>query len=166
MHKKTTLLLATLTMTLGAASAQAAEVYSQSAGGACLAQDAAVIGANGPGLVNLNFDVVHWSCSLVTGPATVPANLIADVTLYVTDRSPTLGVSASLCFRTPGSPEVCGAEVSTSGPAVGNGLVLTVPRPAGRFPVGTIAWLSIFVPHNTSGGAFQVSGVDSWRVNN
>lgn len=160
------LVLATVFTTLLCSSAQAAEVYTQGAAGGCTAQDGSLIGASGPGLINIDWGTQLWSCNLLVGPATVHANSIVDVTLYVTDKSSTLGVMASLCFRTPGSAEVCGATVSTSGPIVANGLMLTLPRPAGRFPVGTVAWIKVFVPGNTDAGAFQNSGVDSWRVNN
>jgi hypothetical protein len=94
----------------------------------------------------------------------VHAQNITSVTLWVTDRSPTQAVFAALCFRTPGATEVCGTQVLSSG--TGNGLLLTLPRPVGRFAVGTVAWIDVFVPNNTSGMPFALSGVDAWRVNN
>jgi hypothetical protein len=147
-----------------AQTASAAEVYTRSAAGACLGQDGSKVAASGPGMINLSWTGAHWSCSIDVGPTLVHANGITSVTVWVTDRSPTTDVSVALCFRTPGSTEVCGAYVESVG--VANGQELTVPRPLGRFPAGTIAWLSVFVPSNTSGQPFQHSGVDAYRVNN
>lgn len=153
-------LIVTLTLTQ---SARATEVYTRAAAGACQSQDSTPIGALGPTLVNVGWSTAHWSCGLEVGPALVPAQNIRNVTLWVTDRSPTEEIYAALCFQTPGLPEVCGKQMQSSSTGVGQRM--TLPRPMGTFPAGTVAWIDVFIPTNTSGAPFAQSGVDAWTVN-
>lgn len=154
------LLLATFTL---AQTASAAEVYTRTAAGACLAQDGSHSGASQPGMVNLDSGLALWFCSVDVGPALVHANAITSATMWVSDKSPTQGIIASLCFMAPGADAVCGATVHSSG--MGNRIELTLPRPTGRFPAGTIAWISAFVPNNTSGQPYHHSGIEAYRIN-
>jgi hypothetical protein len=161
---RTHILSLILTTLAVAPRAHAAEVYTRGAAGGCQSQDNTPISALGPTLVNLEWSMAHWSCGLEVGPPLVPAQNIRNVTLWFTDRSPTEEIYAALCFQTPGTPEVCGKQIASSGTGVG--LTMTLPRPVGTFPAGTVAWISVFVPTNTTGAPFAHSGVDAWRVNN